>query len=297
MKNLTLFLILSLIGLEMSGQDLNISQYAFYRDGLNPSSFTQENDVNVFMLFNNEFWGFAQQPATQLADVSLNLNNHKLGLMVLNDLIGFDKTQNVKLRFAKKFNLSSLSSFSLGLGAGAIHKTLQATRMSFETEDDPLSYSDYSHTVLDFDFGAELQMKNLFLGLSASHLGKPLTEFENTSPTPHYYAYGQYSLDSKSAFRFFPNVLFRYWKKTYWAEAGLIVFYKNLVWMGSSYTTCHDLNFSAGLRITKSILFGYAFKSNMNSQILKPWGTTTHEIFLNFGYNSIGKSIKTPRFL
>jgi len=297
MRKILIFIIFHLFFMVSEGQDLNITQYPFYRDGLNPASFIQNNDINVFVLYNNEFSSFVTQPNTQLIDVSLNLKGHKLGLLITNDVIGYDKTQNLKFRFAKQFRINSKSLFSLGLSAGAIHKKIEATKLTFEVKDDPVSFYDYRYTDLDFDFGAEFQSEKFFIGISAIHLSKNLSEFRNISPVSHYYAYGQYSIASNNAFRFYPNVLLRGWKNTFWGEAGLIVFYKNLAWIGSTYSIHHDLTFSAGLRIKKNLLFGYAFKSNMNARILKPLGTNTHEVFLNFAFNYKNYILKTPRFI
>jgi type IX secretion system PorP/SprF family membrane protein len=290
MKKIIFSLIFLVQLLVAAGQDLNINHYPFYRDGLNPGSFIHSPEVNVLLLYNNEFWGFAQEPNTQLADVSVNLNGNKLGLMVYNDIIGYDKAQNIKLRYARQFTLSDSknSSFSLGLSAGAIHKRFQATQMEFEYEDDPMSLQDYGHTVLDFDFGVEFIFDKLVLGLATNHLGKPLTNFEDINPTPQHYGYGQYTINTR-LFRFKPNVLFRYWKNTYWVEAGLLAFYKDKFWLGFSYTDYHDMAFMAGMKLLDKIHLGYAFKSNMNDQILRPWNTNSHEIFLNFSFGGLGK--------
>lgn len=297
MKKIIIAIIVLVSAFAVNAQDLNISQYAFYRDGMNPGSFIQNNDINVFILYNNEFSGFAQQPKTQIADISFNINGHKLGLSVLNDIIGFDKSQNVKIRYAKQFTLSTKSFFSLGLSAGAMHNRLEATNMTFEIEDDPLSYSDYGQTRLDFDFGAEFQFDKFFVGLSVTHLGKQVSNPENDNPISHYYGYAQYSINSNNVFRFYPNVLVRSWKNTFWVEAGLQAFYKNKVWLGVTYTEYHDLTFNTGMRVGKKIMFGYAFKSNMNSQILNPWGTNSHEVFLNFAINKDPRNIRSVRFL
>jgi len=167
-----IFLILNIFLINvLNAQDLNISQYIFYRDGLNPASFTQNNDVNIFVLNNNQFTGFEQEPTTKVADVSFRLNDYKLGVSFINDIIGFDKSQNVKIRFARQFSISEKSSFSLGLSAGTIHKRLEATKMTFEFGDDPMSYYDIANTRFDFDFGCEFLVNNFFVGFSVNHLG------------------------------------------------------------------------------------------------------------------------------
>ena len=249
------------------------------------------------MIYNNEFSSFQKQPNTQLVDVSFNLSGHKIGVTVLNDIIGFDKSQNIKLRYAQQFKLTENSYFSLRLGTDAIHNYLNISQMAFEFPNDPLQYSDYNYTRMDFDIGAELQLKNLFLGLSSLHLGKQFLNPNNDSPAAHYYFYGQYAINSKNSFRFFPNFLFRQWKNTFWGEGSMIVFYKNITWIGGTYTRHHDLTLNTGLRLGKFLMFGYAFKTNLNPEILNAWTNNSHEVFLNFSINKTDRGIKTPRFV
>jgi len=288
MKKIFLSVILTIPVILIYAQDLNINHYSFYKDGLNPGSFIHAPEVNLFLLYNNEFWGFVEEPKTQILDVSVNLSGNKLGVMVYNDIIGWDKSQNIKLRYAREFEINEKSSFSLGLAAGVIHKRLEATKMDFELDGiDPVSFYDQTHTVGDFDFGAEFRFENLVIGLSTNHLGKPLTKFDDFAPTPHYYGYGQYTTSGKPV-QFRPSVLMRYWKSTFWAEAGALAFFNNLFWFGATYTTDHDLNCMAGLKImkNKNFHFGYAFKSNMNAAILRPGSTNSHEIFLNISFGN-----------
>jgi type IX secretion system PorP/SprF family membrane protein len=286
MKKIFFLLVFLFQLLFVAGQDLNINHYPFYRDGINPGSFIHAPQANVFLLYNNEFWGFKEEPVTQILDVSVNLSGNKLGLMVVNDVIGWDKTQNLKLRYARQFKISDRSSFSLGLSAGALHKGIQATQMLFENSiiTDPVQWN-RSHYVFDFDFGGEIKIDSLVIGLSTNHLGKPISNYEDINPTPHYYAYAQFTTSNPN-FQLRPNVLFRYWEKTYWVEAGLIAFIKSKFWLGGTYTDFHDLTCLAGMNILKNINFGYAFKSNMNNKILRPGSTNSHEIFLNFGFGS-----------
>jgi type IX secretion system PorP/SprF family membrane protein len=298
MKKIILPLLFSAVVLVTAAQDLNINHYPFYRDGLNPGSFFQDYDVNALVLYNNEFWNFAAEPNTELFDISLNFNGHKIGLMVLNDIIGLDRAQNLKLRFAKEFGQRDKFSFSFGLGVGVIHKYLETTGMTFQQNDDPLSYSDISHWIPDFDFGGELKTENFLFGISTNHIGKYLSKYSDINPITHYYTYAQYIINSKGNFQFHPNVLMRNWKNTYWGEAGIIVMYDHKLWAGTSFTSYRDLCFTAGVRFAKNFFLGYAFKSNLNPNILNPFTTDSHEIFLNFGiYNNRFNRLKTPRFM
>lgn len=294
-----LFIVISILLLAkiINAQDLNISQYAFYRDAINPASFTQNNDVNVFILYNNQFSGFTQQPNTQIADVSILLNHYKIGISAINDIIGFDKSQNIKLRFARQFAISENSFFSLGLSAGALHKRMEATKMTFEYADDPKSYFDDADTRFDFDFGAEVQIDKLFIGLSVTHLGKQFQNPDFNNPISHYYGYAQLAVNTNNSFRFYPNSLARFWKNTFYNEYGLLCFYRNKAWLGTSYSIYHDLVATTGLRIAKNILFGYAFKTNMNGKLLNPGITNSHEVFLNFAFNGNKGFMKSVRFI
>lgn len=278
-------------------QDLVVGHSAFYRDGLTPASFMQNNDVNIFALYNNEFSGFDKQPVTQIADISFVLfNRHKIGLSVVNDVVGFDRTQNIKARYAKQFQLYEKTFFSLGLGAGILRKQLEVSSMSFEHANDPLSYSDYSHTSIDIDFGAEFQIDKLFMGVSVTHLNRKFVENNNVNSIAHYYGYAQYIISTNN-FRFYPNLLFRYWKNYSWIEGGLILFYKDKVWLGSDISWNFDTKVLAGMRIAKNIHFGYTYRTNMNPNVLSPGTTNSHEIFLNFAFNKERSNIKSVRLL
>lgn len=298
MKKIFLPFLFLVFALELSAQDLNINHYPFYRDGLNPGSFSQDYSVSAMLLYNNEFWNFAKEPTTELFDFSLNKDGHKIGLMIYNDVIGRDKAQNLKLRFAKEFGDKDNFSFSFGLAAGVIHKYLETTGMTFQQKDDPLSYSDISHWIPDFDFGGELKTRNFLFGLSTNHIGKYLSKFNEINPITHYYSYAQYIINADGIFQLHPNILMRSWKNTFWGEAGMIAIYNHQFWGGVSYTTFHDLCFMAGLRFARNFIVGYAFKSNLNPKILNPFSTDSHEIVLSFGlYANQGKGNPTPRFL
>jgi type IX secretion system PorP/SprF family membrane protein len=249
------------------------------------------------VLNNNQFTGFEQEPTTKVADVSFRLNDYKLGVSFINDIIGFDKSQNVKIRFARQFSISEKSSFSLGLSAGTIHKRLEATKMTFEFGDDPMSYYDIANTRFDFDFGCEFLVNNFFVGFSVNHLGKQFSNPDFDNPVSHYYAYAQMAINSTNTFRFYPNTLFRVWENTIYGELGILGFYKDKVWLGTSYSNQHDLVSTTGMRILKNILFGYSFKTNMNGKILNPGKANCHEIFLNFAFNNKNGYMKSVRFI
>lgn len=300
MKRIVTFLIILLAATVVKGQDFDISHYAFTRDVMNPASFIQMNDVNAFVLYGNEFSGFEEKPNVLMADVSLKLGDYKLGLSVIGDYIGYDKTQNLKLRFARQFTVSEKSFFSLGVSAGAIFKTFETTQMTFEEEDDPLSQYDLSKTKFDFAFGAEIQIDKLFVGFSAEHFWKDVenedAEKEQT-PISQYYGYAQYAIDALRSVYFFPHVTARYYKDIYYGELGIIALVKDKFWIGASYSMYHDLTAMTGLRITKNILFGYAYKTNLNSELENPFVTNTHEIFLSFSFNKQSGRIKSVRFI
>lgn len=298
MKKILHTLIILLIATIVKGQDYDISHYAFTRDIINPASFIQMNDVNAFVLYGNEFTGFENTPKVLTADVSLKLNDYKLGLSVIGDYIGYDKTQFLKLRFARQFTISDKSFFSLGLSAGAVFKTLETTKMTFENQDDPLSEYDISETNFDISVGTEFQIDKLFIGLSADHL---LKEFENSeytqTPESQYYAYAQYAINSLRSVWFYPHITARYYEDIYHAEFGLLALFKEKFWVGASYSTSHNLTAMTGLRISKNILFGYAYKTNINSELGDSFKTNSHEVFLSFSFNKDHKRIKSVRFI
>lgn len=298
MKNkLVLISCLLLFAKFMTAQDLIVSQHIFCRDLINPSSFEQSNDVNVFLLFNKQYTGIVQQPNTQIADVSIKRHETKFGITVINDVIGYDKTQYFKLRYARRFAITNEAHFSLGLSGGVVHKQIEATKLTFEDDDDPLSYTDLSDTRFDFDFGAEFEYQQLVVGFSVNHLGSEFSNPDFSSPTAQYYGFAQYGLNLNKQLTLYPNVLARYWEKNYYGELGLLAFYKNKFWLGTNYSLNHNLILSTGFRIAENMLLGYAYKNNLSGEMPNVGITNTHEIFVNFAFNKDRKRIRSVRFI
>ncbi len=291
---ITMMLLFSLNGI---AQDMIFSQNMFYKDNINPSSFLISNDYNVFLLYNHNLSGFDNNPQTQVADFSMVKGKQKFGIYFINDKLGFDLIQNVKARYAQRFEISRNSSFSLGLAIGAVHRKLEVTKLTFETGDDPLSYSDYSKTWFDYDFGVEYRYEQLYIGLSFTHFGRMLNNSDNEVLTSHVYAYAQYAYAVNKMFTLYPNLLMRHWKGSFFIETGVTGYYKNTFWAGISFSDFQDLTMMAGLKIYKDMMFGYAYKANLNKKILNPFATSTHEIFINIPINTQRKNIRTPRFI
>ncbi len=296
MRRFILPVILLLSTMVVSSQDIVFNQHLFFKDNINPSSFLIANDVNIFALYNSNYGGFVEHPTTQIVDASFLLNDYKLGFFVENDNVGYDKIQNVKFRYAKKFQVSNISSFSLGIAAGIVHRSLEVTKLIFDRPNDPLSYSNYSNTVFDYDLGAEFQYERFYAGLSVTHLGQYFSS-TNEALTGHMYGYLQYAYRLNNDFTFYPNVLFRKWKGSFLFEVGVTAFLRNDFWFGASYSDFQDMTVSGGLRIKKDIMFGYAYKTNFNAQILNPFVSSTHEVFVNFAIHKKYHNIKTPRFI
>ena len=290
--------VLALLTISGSAQDIIFSQNMFYKDNINPSSFLIANDMNIFLLYNNNLGsGFDMNPQTQVADINFVMDNHKLGLFIVNDKLGYDKIQNVKVRYAQRFQLTNNSSFSFGLAVGAVHRKLEVTKLIFEKPDDPLSYQDYSRTWFDYDFGAEYQYNNLHVGLSTTHFGKIFNPDENEVLTAHFYGYVQYACSVSKMLKLYPNLLVRQWKGSFFVDPGITAFYKSTVWAGISFSDFQELTAMIGMKVYKNILFGYAYRANMNRQVLNPFASSTNEVFLNFSMNKQSRNIKTPRFI
>jgi len=264
---------------------------------VNPASFLNTNDLNVFVLYNDQYAGFDGHPNTELFDFSLVFNNHKFGLTIINDVINFDKMQDIKARYSRKFLLADNNkSFSLGLGMGIFNRNLSKDQLVFERPNDPLGYQDYRKTYFDYDVGVEVQLNNFAAGFSTTHLGKVFSEVFNETYVEHFNLYGQYMFQLNGPFRILPNFIVRYWEKSYLIDAGAIVFYKS-VWLGASYSGYHELTVNTGAELTKNIMFGYAFKTNMNSDVLGAFTSGTHEIFLNFSLKRDYRDVLTPRYI
>lgn len=290
-------ILVAYFSLKSNAQDVSLNNFSFYLDGVNPGSLLQNNDFNVFMAHKNEFTGFEQQPFTHLVDINYRLNDYKLGLKLMSDNIGFDKSLEVKFRISRQFFLDQNSGFSFGLAAGLINNRLITTKMSFEYPDDPISYTDYGKSWFDVDFGLEYFYKQLTLGLSSIHLGRYTDWPSINNALAHYYGYANYIFKINHVFSIHPNLICRVWQKNLLLKTGASGYFKNKIWLGASVSSELDVTVITGFKMPRNILFGYAFNTTANTKIFKPFGTNSHEIFLNFSVIKNRYSIKTPRFI
>ncbi len=230
-------------------QEVQLTHFMFNQLTFNPG-YAGVRDANCFNILMRQQWvGFSDGedkvfPQTYLFtyDMAINKINSGLGIMFMNDKIGFEENLNVRLMYSYKFNIGQ-GRMSLGLSAGFLDKTIDFSKFKPIDPDDPLllAAGKESDMLIDFAFGAHYGITDKFyVGLSSSQIAED--EFKDiNSKNPyalkrHYYLTGgYYYLLPNPSWVVNPNVLVKSDFGSTQFDVNVLGIYNNKFWGGVSY--------------------------------------------------------------
>jgi type IX secretion system PorP/SprF family membrane protein len=276
----------------------------FNRTTYNPASTGASRYINIYGHWRDQWQGFSGAPQTMYITAHSYFPELKsgLGVVAVNDKIGFEKNMLFKLSYAYHIKLASDSYISLGLSAGVLNRNidwLQAVPGG----------GDVSHTIpkepenkwtADFDFGVEYNRERLTLGLSVTHLNRTADEAVYTNMGHHFYGYVKYKLGLGVDFDLVPALFAQNSKKSTHIESNLLLHYRNKAWVGVSYRVDDKIKSESvitmlGLDLLDFLRVGYSFDYNIGE--IGESANNTHEIMLGIRINRPQKVYgKSPRF-
>lgn len=297
------FIILFRVLPSVAQLDIQLSQHMLNRLNYNPAVTGATQYVNVTGYMRDQWTGWTGAPRSQviLAHNYFNSINSGFGLSLINDVIGAEKSLNIKISYAYHIRISGFSYLSLGLSGGILHRFFDRSElMPDDITDTDLPLDIGNKTFADFDFGLEFNTSRLTLGASITHL---TVSDKHTSPLRsgrHYYAFAKYVLPLASRWEMEPSLFMQQNRRFTHSEVNTLFFYDRRFWFGASYRV--DASFRsesfvpmAGMEIAKLFRIGYSFDMNLGD--LKNFSGGTHEILLSL---RIGKNtdrhFKSPRF-
>ena len=93
----------------------------------NPGFTGLDEVLNVNMLGRNQWMGFDGQPITQTISIDAPIPTGGLGLSLISDKIGAQKTTSINLSYAFRIMLGADGSLSIGLRAGLLQDALDGS--------------------------------------------------------------------------------------------------------------------------------------------------------------------------
>lgn len=294
-----------------SQQDYQFTHYMFDNLSFNPGYAGLTQSICGTMIFRQQWSGFNGSPTTGLVNVHapVQLLRGGIGLTYLNDQLGFEKNNIARLSYSYHQAIG-VGTLGIGVSAGIVQKSLNATWITpdqgagyIDGTDPGIALSNASDMVPDFNFGLFYRTNQLFMGISATHLGGLEMDDLNVKNVHHYWITAGYNYDIDQTWKLRPSVLIKSDAASTILDLNVNVLYKDMIWAGATYRLGdaiapmlgyqHKFDNSATLRI------GYSY--GITTSQLGNYNNGTHDIMLNYCFNlekpPILQKSKNPRFL
>ncbi|MFA4851966.1 MAG: type IX secretion system membrane protein PorP/SprF [Bacteroidales bacterium] len=295
----TLFLLVSLQMLSIAQNDIQFSNYMFSEITYNPAMAGNSGTLDAALIARQQWFGFDQSPQTQLLNVHSYVDQVSggVGLSIINDKLGFERSLNVKFMYSYKLKLSDKNKLAFGLGFGMVNRELKGSQLIYDDMTDLNGvYINTNKIKPDFDFGIAFNSERFFAGISSTHIEQPLKKATILYTPRHYYLYAKYKIKAGEKVNVIPSVKVRSSEFITQFDATALVYYANKFWVGASFRLDDAIVGLIGVDITKNFRVGYSY--DYTSGPLKSYSSGSHEIMLlaSFDVSKWIIPVKTPRF-
>lgn len=189
--------------------DPQFSQYMLNPLGFNPGVAGMSGRINAVAANRQQWVGLDGAPQTTVLGADMGLyflgNPGGVGLVILNDEIGFFRNITIQGSVAQNFDLGE-GKMGIGMSFGLINQVFDGTKAILnpdktggssyhQTTDNLIAGTEVSGTALDVGFGAFYRHKKFYGGLSVLHLFQPKPNFKDelTVYVPRTFVTGGYN--------------------------------------------------------------------------------------------------------
>jgi type IX secretion system PorP/SprF family membrane protein len=311
MKNYFCFFILFiLVNLAAKAQQEPLfSNYMFLRTVTNPGFVGAEKTINATFCNRTMFAGFEGKPVTSTfgveAPVELFGKRTGIGIVMMNDKIGFQQLVKVDLSFAYHHTLKNGTlGFGLTLGFNNYSINPEWTKELLDEDhyewpianDLSIPQAKFSSLDLGVGFGAYYETPQYYLGLSASNLNRGNISNVAQSGAEVVYLYysteyklsGAYNIEMPDPlFDLRPSFVLRSDLAAYMLDLNATIFYKKRYWAGFglrvSPGNIASFTLLGGTELVNGLNVGYALDVNTSSMIYG--GALSHEVIITYSFN------------
>jgi type IX secretion system PorP/SprF family membrane protein len=262
---------------------------------------------------NRQQWvGFKGAPSTTIFNVSAPVSPFKInsgvGLMVENDIIGFDKDINLALVYSYIADIGQ-GKLGIGVNAGMFNMTLDpewaipdGDAFTPPSGDPLIPESKESSVTFDAGLGVYYTTDKYYAGLSVTHINQPKVKFTKgvSYISRHYYLTAGYILQLPNpSLELLPSLYALSDGKAIQFSATSLLRYNKKAWGGVSYRPGDALVGIVGIELFNGIRVGYAYDFPISD--IRKSTSGSHEFMVNYCFSlSMGKSpmrYKSIRFL
>lgn len=284
-------------------QDAQYTQYMYNTIAINPAYAGSRGVLSVFGLYRTQWIGLDGAPKTSVFSVNTPLNDSNLGLGVslVNDKIGPTNENTLSADLSYSIPTSSSAKLSFGIKATANLFNVDASKLSFEDQDDP-QFQDLSNKFTpNIGAGIYWHSDKAYLGFSIPNFIETNRYDDNDTAIfkdkINYYLMAGYvfNLDELEYIKFKPAILTKMVQGAPLQVdvSGNFMFYDKLT-LGLAYRWSASVSAMAGFQVSEGLYVGYGYDHETTQ--LRKYNSGSHEIFLRFEFfNNYNKMI-SPRF-
>jgi type IX secretion system PorP/SprF family membrane protein len=291
-------------------QDPQFTQFMHSKLIYNPGYAGTSEAICANVLYRQQWVNFPGAPKTGLLSFDMPIGQLPIaiGLNVMTDQIGFDKTLFARLALSYNRHIGA-GVLGIGIDGGILQKQFNGTWI---TPDGPQAYDATipGHTSgmtpvtnaglnklsYDFGFGAFYSIANkMYVGISSTHLAAQdikANEDVKYALARHYYIVGGYTFDLGEGGKhgINPNVKIKSDAASTQLDLNLTYIYNKMFWVGVSYRMQDAIAPMLGARFLKdkSLKVGYSYDVTLSK--IKGYSSGTHEIMLGYCFN-----VKKPK--
>ena len=285
---LVLFFGLSFLGIAQ--QQPQFTQYMYNTISINPA-YAGSREIMVINVLNRNQWaGINGAPITQTlsAHTSIPNTNFGVGLSVISDKLGYEKSTYAYADVSYTIRLNKYDAYKLafGLKFGASKYDLNQNLLN-----DGINSSDPFLDLVNFKWSPNLgagiyfRGESFYLGLSSPKLinyKKNNIEYVSLDRISYFFN-GGYLLDVNKNLKFKPTFLLKYTDGAPVSmDLSTLFFINEKLWLGGSYRLFDSFGAIVNFKVFDGLSIGYAYDyitSDLNS-----YSSGSHEIMLNYEF-------------
>jgi type IX secretion system PorP/SprF family membrane protein len=300
-------------GVLFAQQDPQFTQFMHNKLIYNPGYAGTSDAICANVLYRQQWVNFPGAPKTGLLSFDMPIGQLPLGigLNVMNDQIGFDKTLFARLALSFKKPLGP-GNLGIGIDGGILQKQFNGawvtpdgptavdnTIPNYQAAGQSSANPNLNKLSYDLGFGIYYGIANkMYVGISSTHLTAQdlrVSDSVKFALARHYYLVGGYTFDLTPKHAIQPNVKVKSDAASTQLDVNLTYIYDRALSIGVSYRMQDAIAPMIGYRFLKdkSLRVGYSYDLTLSK--IKGFSAGTHEISLGYCFN-VKKPVKVTSY-
>jgi type IX secretion system PorP/SprF family membrane protein len=277
------------------------SQYMFNGLAINPAYAGSHEVLDITALSRKQWVSVEGAPSTYTLSAHSQLKNEKvsLGLLLYNDKISIFNQNSFSAIYAYKIQLGENAKLSFGLKAGINSYSARYSQLASKNVNDPvISRDDYSGFAPSFGGGIYYYTPVFFAGISTPELLNILNSRIMSADFPQnqpFFLTAGGIIDINDEVKFQPSTLLKIVPGApVQVDLNALFLFKEIIWMGTSLRNLSAMVFLTQIHLSEQFRIGYSYDLNLTE--FSSYGTSTHELMVNYLFSFKKSKVVSPRY-